>query len=565
MLMNLRLGASFAVVMVIAACRDSHGVAADVAGGAGMSPSQGQLTVGLADVQTIVIVYAENRSFDGLFGRFPGAAGLDEVLDSSGVPTAAYHAQLDRDGTTVLTVLPPTWTGATAAGNRTTISQAMTMGLPNAPFPLEVGFGAALSMTDVTRDMAHRFFEHVMEINSGTNDMFAAWLDSGGITMGHWDYSSAKLYALAKQYVVADRFFQAAYGGSFLNHQYLICACAPQVPDDFVNMNKPSVNVLTTANAKGVTQLDKTAVHTASALDGPPGFKTGNLAPQNYFGDGDGYRAVNTMQPPYQPSGNAPMRGASGDGLAYADASSATTLPPQTATTIGDLLSAKGIDWGWYATAWDAALTDGKRDASSSRKVIYAPSTPGGSPNFQPHHQPFNYYEAFDPKLHAEARQQHLKDYKQLTTEALGGKLPAVVFYKPQGNFNQHPGYANLADADDHIAELVATLQSGPQWEHMLILITYDEYGGQWDHVAPPQGDLIGPGTRVPAIIVSPYTKLGTVDHTQYDTASVLRLITRRFELQPLEGLAARDKALTDNGGTSMGDLTASLALDQHP
>lgn len=103
--MNLRLGASFAVVMVIAACRDSHGVAADVAGGAGMSPSQGQLTVGLADVQTIVIVYAENRSFDGLFGRFPGAAGLDEVLDSSGVPTAAYHAQLDRDGTTVLTVL----------------------------------------------------------------------------------------------------------------------------------------------------------------------------------------------------------------------------------------------------------------------------------------------------------------------------------------------------------------------------------------------------------------------------------------------------------------------------
>ncbi len=70
-----------------------------------------------------------------------------------------------------------------------------------------------------------------------------------------------------------------------------------------------------------------------------------------------------------------------------------------------------------------------------------------------------------------------------------------------------------------------------------------------------------GPGTRIPAIIVSPLAKKGTVDHTQYDTASILRLITRRFGLDTLPGLAARDAALKTAGGQAMGDLTNALNL----
>jgi acid phosphatase len=95
----------------------------------------------------------------------------------------------------------------------------------------------------------------------------------------------------------------------------------------------------------------------------------------------------------------------------------------------------------------------------------------------------------------------------------------------------------------------------------MVIVITYDEFGGQWDHVAPPKGDLIGPGTRIPAIIISPFAKVHTVDHTQYDTASVLRLIDRRFAIAPLPGLTARDNALKANGAPVMGDLTNALTL----
>jgi acid phosphatase len=139
--------------------------------------------------------------------------------------------------------------------------------------------------------------------------------------------------------------------------------------------------------------------------------------------------------------------------------------------------------------------------------------------------------------------------------------LPAVAWYKPTGAVNMHPGYANIDDADAHIASLITALQASPQWSHMVVVITFDEYGGQWDHVSPPKGDLLGPGTRIPALVISPYAKAGTVDHTQYDSASTLRLITKRFALPVLPGLAARDAALVANGGVPMGDLTDALTL----
>ena len=89
--------------------------------------------------------------------------------------------------------------------------------------------------------------------------------------------------------------------------------------------------------------------------------------------------------------------------------------------------------------------------------------------------------------------------------------------------------------------------------------MTYDENGGWWDHVAPPNGDLVGPGTRIPAIVISPYAKRGFVDHTQYDTASIQRLLTRRFGLVSLPGVIARDNALSQSGAAPMGDLTNTL------
>ena len=528
-------------------------------------PESDPVTAALRDkVKTVVVIYAENRAFDNLYGNFPGARGLADVIDAAGHPLPAYVPQVDRNGS-VLPNLPQTWGGVTASGYKPVVTQAQSAGLPNAPFAIEHAFTArskvTLSTSAVTRDLVHRFFENQMQIDNGLNDGFAAWSDAGGLSLAYFDTSRSALYALARQYVLADHFFQGAFGGSFLNHQYLICACAPEYPNADTAPAKPSVTVLETG-ATGHPRLKLAKDSPVSALDGPPKYaKSGNIAPADYFGDGKFY-AINTMQPPYQPSGNAPARAdTAGSG---ADPSSATTLPPQSGPTIGDRLTAKNIAWAWYSGAWTSALVDGRQPAAKKRKVIYAPDTPAGSPDFQPHHQPFNYYARFDPQSHADERALHLKDYDDLVVDAAAGRLPQVAFYKPQGNLNQHPGYATIAEGDAHIADLIAKLQASPQWINMVIIVTYDEFGGAWDHVSPPKGDLLGPGTRIPALVISPLAKMGTVDHTQYDTASILRLITRRFDLEPLPGIVQRDRGLGEHAEHPMGDLTNALDLAKH-
>jgi phospholipase C len=229
-----------------------------------------------------------------------------------------------------------------------------------------------------------------------------------------------------------------------------------------------------------------------------------------------------------------------------ADPTKDTTLPPQTMETVGDLLTAKGITWAWYGGAWQAVL-DGNRD-----KVM---------PNFQFHHQPFNYFAEYAPGT--PARAEHLKDGGMDGSEFIkaidAGQLPQVAFYKPQGNLNEHSGYANVISGDQHLADLVAHLEKSPQWAHMLVIVTYDENGGYWDHVAPPKADRWGPGTRIPALIIGPTVKRGFVDHTEYDTSSIIRFLMNRYGLPALPGLTERDKALTAAGSPPLGDLTNAL------
>jgi acid phosphatase len=86
---------------------------------------------------------------------------------------------------------------------------------------------------------------------------------------------------------------------------------------------------------------------------------------------------------------------------------------------------------------------------------------------------------------------------------------------------------------------------------------------GFWDYVAPPRGDRWGPGMRVPALIISSFAKKGFVDHTLYDTTSILRFITKRFALPTLPGLRACDTALAVYGNQPLGDLTNALDFSQ--
>jgi len=479
---------------------------------------QTALAIDLSKIETIVVIYAENRSFDHLYGLFPGANGIANAASEQ-------KTQRDHDGS----ILPSlrVW-GADGKPDPNFPK------LPNEPFRIDRP-PVDKRADQVLISPIHAYYHSIEQINGGRNDMFAAVSNVGGWTMGYFDGSNMKLWQWAKQYTLADNFFMGAFGGSYLNHQWLICACTPVFKDA-----PPGMRAALDKDGK----LAKDA-NSPSAREGAVHMRTGGAQVTP-----DGY-SVNTTQPPYQPSGVPPAPGGS---LKLADPKGAPRmaepLPPQTAKTIGDTLSAKGVSWAWYAGGWNAALADGTKPSSEKRSVIYTRAN--GAVNFQPHHQPFNYYLRYAPGT-AE-RAQHLKDGEDLMRDIAAGTLPKVTLYKPVGILTQHPAYTDIMSGDAHIAELLEKLTKSPQWERMVVIVTYDENGGFWDHVPPPSGagwgDRWGPATRIPALIVSPFAKRGFIDHTAYDTTSILKLITKRFDLEPLPGV--REK---------MGDLTGALDL----
>ena len=495
-----------------------------------------------AKVRHIVVIYAENRSFSNLYGNFPG---VQYPLES--VPASRY-VQLDRDGRTPLATLPVIWGGLVPEaqevnGKRYAISEKQIAGLRNAPFHLVDAQGQPLPNGVITRDLVHRFYQNQMQINAGRNNQFAAWGDSGGLVMGHYRNSAdtLRLWGLASQYTLCDNFFMSAFGGSWLNHIFLISAQAPFYANASSGPAAKLVSVVDGDDPTG-TRLKLAPDSPKSALEGPPKFvRDGALT-------ADGY-AVNTMAPPYQPSNVRPAE--HGDPT-LADPANPRVLPPQDYATIGDRLSAKGVDWAWYSGAWQYALDH---------------LDTGSVPDFQYHHQPFNYFRNFAPGT--QARAQHLRDAglgddsstNKLMADIDAGRLPTVTFYKPQGNLNMHAGYADVASGDRHITNVIERIQRGPQWQDTVVIVTVDENGGWWDHVSPPKGDRWGPGSRIPALVIAPFAKKGFVDHTVYDTNSILRFISRVHGLPPLDGVAARDRAFAANGEAPLGDMTTALDL----
>ncbi|MEO5830853.1 MAG: acid phosphatase [Rhodanobacter sp.] len=494
-------------------------------------------------IQHVVVLYAENRSFNNLFAGFPGLAQPLQALDSP------EYRQRDRDGQ-LLGELPPVWGGLaphaqTVNGRHYQIEEDAITGLPNRPFALRTPDGDALPHGVITRDLVHRFYENQLQINGGRNDGFVAWGNTGAMTMGHYADSAGnlRLWTLASQYTLCDNFFMGAFGGSFLNHQYLAAAQPPYFPQAGQHAAKTEIARVEGSDPAG-TRLVLAEDSPASAMQGRPTFASRDALTPDFW-------AVNTLGPAYAPAFSQDKHDPR-----FADLDNHNTLPPQNHASIGDLLSEAGIDWAWYAGGWQLAL-DGHGDGD--HKAFPE------SPNFQPHHQPFNYFRNFAPGT--PARQQHLRDAGLGSSAASNhfiaaieaGTLPPVSFYKPQGDLNMHAGYASIDAGDEHLAQVVEALQASPLWPNMLVLITVDENGGWWDHVAPPKGDRWGPGTRVPAIIVSPHGKKGFVDHTIYDTGSILRFITRRFGLRQLPGLKLRDASMIAAGGPPPGDLTAAL------
>jgi acid phosphatase len=421
---------------------------------------------GIERVRHVIVIYMENWSFDGQFGRFPGANGIANAGDTI--------RQVRKDGSPYMTLPQPLFQGRP--------DLRLPADLPVRPFDL----ARYVPPDQLTDNLVHLFYQEQYQINGGRMDKFVAWNDAGGdhggLAMSYYDVTDMPVGQLARQYTLCDNFFHSAFGGSWLNHMWLISARTPYWPE---------------APGDMVAQLD------ASGVLIPGTRQDAEVTP-------DGY-AVNTVfpaHPPY-PENVPPER----------------RLPPQTAPTIGDRLSARGVSWAWYAEGWNDAA------AGHPAKL------------FQFHHQPFAYFARYAPGTPERAR--HLKDGADFFRDLAAGSLPAVAFVKPLGDQNEHPGYATLAAGQRHVARLVKAVQDSPVWPHAVIIVTHDEHGGRWDHVPPPVIDRWGPGLRVPALIISPFAKQGFVDHTPYETVSILKFIATRWGLPPLDERDRRANDLT--------------------
>jgi phospholipase C len=416
-----------------------------------VSASPPEPVPGLERVGHIIVIFLENRSFDHLYGLFPGADGISNAgaagaqVTSQGNHYSVLPAVLDNNS--------PFW-----------IDTRFAVGLPNGPFRAD----RYINLRAMTGDPVHRFYQEQEQINDGKMNRFVDVSGVGGLPMGYFDGHELPLFRLAQEYTLADRFFHAAFGGGFLNHLWLVCACTPRFDDAPIELH---------------AQVDPNGWLISDGAVTPDGF------------------AVNTIQPRFGPHDPTVT-------------DERYRLPPQSMPTIGRRLTDAGVSWAWYSGGY-AAASAGHAD-----------------PTFVYHHQPFAYFA--DYAEGTAGRAEHLKDERDMLNAINERTLPAVSFYKPLGVDDEHPGYTNVQDGDNHAAWLIQTIRNSFIWDDAVIIVTYGSNGGIWDHVAPPKVDRWGPGTRVPAIIISRFAKKHFVDHTPYDTTSILKLIETRWHLMPL-------------------------------
>ena len=211
-------------------------------------------------------------------------------------------------------------------------------------------------------------------------------------------------------------------------------------------------------------------------------------------------------------------------------------------TTIFDRLQAAGVSWKFYVQNYDPTINFRNHDpaAAKSAQLIWAPLLD---------------FARFvdDPTLAS-----HIVDMSQYYTDLQNGTLPAVAYLAPSGLSEHPPG--DITVGQSFGGTTVTSLMRSSAWDSSLFVLSWDDWGGWYDHVAPPQVDADGYGFRVPALIVSPYAKSGTIDNTTYDFTSVLKFIEDNWSLQPL---TARDA--TANSISNALDLSKPPAAPVFP
>jgi acid phosphatase len=490
-------------------------------------------------LQHLVVIYEENHSFDNLYGLWPGVDGLASPTTATPNQTqvdqtgTAYSCLKQNDPHLTSPPVPPTCTDP----------RGFTSGFTNTVFPID----PYIPQNQSPEDLVHRYYQQQYQIDKGKMDKLTTGSDAVGLTQGYYDTTKLPIYNYlhspgAPGSLVADHFFHAAFGGSFLNHQWLIAAQTPVFAGALNDGSSNDLHSVVDANGMpnnyplyksplGTAVKDKALTASCAPPAGRPATPSGTVC---------GDYAVNTIQPvsqPYSPTSNPAQR-----------------LPLLHTNNIGDELSAKGVSWNWFSGGWDNAAGNVTGTGWTNGSTPGTCTDPNHNPAdvypycgdnlFQYHHQPFNYYANY---AQGGPGRSHLQDETNFIAEAKSGNLPSVSYVKPMGPENEHPGYTDVTSGDQHLVDLVKAIESGPDAASTAVVVTYDEHGGFWDHVPPPTStgvsDQWGPGERVPTLLISQRLRQSGVLHERLDTTSILSLIEHRWGVAPL---GSRDAAYGD-------------------
>lgn len=199
---------------------------------------------------------------------------------------------------------------------------------------------------------------------------------------------------------------------------------------------------------------------------------------------------------------------------------------------ITELLTSGKIDWKYYVTSGTLPDTENDQVVGSQSEEVQDPDK----------YTLWNPLPAFPTVQNDPAQRSRLQGTSQFYQDAADGKLPQVSWVIPSSPVSEHPP-AGVKEGMGYVTGLVNAIMQGPDWNTTAIFISWDDWGGFYDHVIPPNVDQYGYGIRVPGLIISPYAKENYIDHNTYSFESWLKIVEERFDVNPM---TARDTNASD-------------------
>jgi phospholipase C len=329
---------------------------------------------------------------------------------------------------------------------------------------------------------------------------------------------------LADNYTLSDNMHQSVMGGTGANHIMFGYADALWYSNGSGAIATPPTNEVENVNPQAGTNnwYDQDGYSGGSYSNCSDSTASGVAAVENYLealnppisprcAEG-AYYLLNNYNPGYLGNGTSAFQ--------Y----SPYTIPPTSQPHIGDILSAAGVSWTYFGEGWNLYVTD-----------------PAGTNPYDAYCNicnPFQY--ASDIMTSPTQVAEHIADTSALYEDIDLGSLPAVSVVKPSGFVDGHPASSKLDLFEGFVNNIVNKVQNSSLWSSTAIFITEDEGGGYYDSGYIQPVDFFGDGTRIPLLIVSPYSTGGIVNHSYADHVSIIKFIERNWGTGTI-GASTRD------------------------